>query len=333
EEDDFLSLPMFTPFSAERIGYFARLLQFDWSQYSTGREQAGLYEDEEPPPLPAPPQAVEPVQQIATSPTTAAAIEIRRLARAAIQTSPVPAAAPEPSGTLEAPVVRPEGAQVTLGEDYSIPERSDWRPGDPPQLDGIDEIELDCETNGLRWWAGDLPIGISIRRPDGRTQYLPWGHRAGGNLDEEVVKRWAQRELRGKKITNINSRFDNHFLYAWGVDLEEQDCHWEDVAHWAALLDEYRKEFGLDVLAQDFLGQAKTPVKLDKNKMAEYHAGQVAEYACQDVHLIGGLKGVMIPLMAEQNLERVRQLESDLIFPVCEMERNAAHIDRSALQE
>ena len=76
----------------------------------------------------------------------------------------------------------------------------------------------------------------------------------GGNLDEDTIKRWAQRELRGKKITGANIRADNHWIYQWGVDLEEQGNTLADVQHYAALLDEYRREFNLDVLAHDFLG-------------------------------------------------------------------------------
>jgi hypothetical protein len=101
-----------------------------------------------------------------------------------------------------------------------------WQPQAPPPLDNIHEIELDTETTGLCWWDGHLPIGIAIRLPDGRKQYLPWGH-TGGNLDENVVRRWARTELRNKHITNLNTRFDLHMLYAWGVDLECQGCSGE----------------------------------------------------------------------------------------------------------
>jgi hypothetical protein len=37
-----------------------------------------------------------------------------------------------------------------------------WRPAPLPSLDGITEIELDCETNGLRWFDGHRPIGMAI---------------------------------------------------------------------------------------------------------------------------------------------------------------------------
>lgn len=215
---------------------------------------------------------------------------------------------------------------------FSALEREDrpsvnWSPEPPPPLDGIREIELDTETNGLRWWAGDRPIGIAIRLPNNHTQYLPWGHQGGGNLDEEVVKRWAQRELIGKRITNLNTRFDVHMLREWGVDLEAQGCEVSDVGHYAALLDDHRQHFSLESVAQDYLGRGKSGQDLDKTRMADYHAGEVADYACRDVELVGQLKQVMWPKLTEEGLHRVRELEDQFIWVVCECEKNGERID------
>ncbi len=209
---------------------------------------------------------------------------------------------------------------------------NDWQPSAPLQLDNIDTLEIDTETNGLEWHKGDRPIGISICLPDGRTQYLPWGH-AGGNLDEAVVKRWAERELRGKRLTGANIRFDVHMLREWGVDLEAQGCVVSDVMHYAALLDDNRRKFNLDDLASDYLGKHKTGQNLDKTRMASYHASEVASYAETDALLVQELRKVMWPLMDEQELQTVRQLEDDVIFTVCEMEKNGAPIDRVMLKQ
>lgn len=342
-QDDFASLPMITPFTAERLDYFVKLTDFDWSQFSTADVQAILFEDDD---APRPPRQVEPPAPAASAPKPRPApaqppaqatndLAARLAARAAFQNG-APLTAHTAADTIRENAIEKIAQEparqvsVMLGDDLTPPEIHGWRPPEPPCLDGIDELELDTETTGLKWWAGDKPIGISLRAPDGRKWYLPWGHRAGGNLDEATVKRWAQRELRNKKLTNANSRFDNHMMHVWGVDLEEQGCSWEDVMHFAALLDDYRKEFGLEVLGRDFLGRGKTE-GLDKTRMAEYHASQVADYAMNDVELVGDLKKVMIPLMTAQELGKVRKLEGDVIFPVCEMERNAAHVDRKKL--
>lgn len=206
----------------------------------------------------------------------------------------------------------------------------EWRPPEPPSLDGIDCIELDCETNGLRHWDGDLPIGIAIGTPDGTYRYLPWGH-AGGNLSEETVKRWAQRELRDKQIYNLNIPFDNHNIYRWGIDLEAQGCTLSDVGHRAALLDDHRRHFDLEALAQDLLGKGKLK-NVDVTRMAEYHAGDVHDYAEQDVRLVRELRDHMDPQLDKQNLRHVCDLEDRVIYAVCEMERNATPLNVELLK-
>jgi DNA polymerase-1 len=161
----------------------------------------------------------------------------------------------------------------------------------------------------------------------GPCGYYPWGHVGGGNLDEATMKRWAQRELRGKRLVGANIRFDNHQFREWGIDLEAQGCVLEDVQHFAALLDDHRREFNLNSLGKDYLGRGKLGEDLDKTRMKFYHAGQVARYAEEDARLVGELYDVLTPRMAAEDLDRVRTLESDLIFPICEMEKNAAPLD------
>ena len=220
-----------------------------------------------------------------------------------------------------------------LDDDASRLRPNDWVPREPPTLDGIHDIQIDTETTGLRWWDGDRPIGISICLPDGTTQYLPWGHRGGGNLDEATVKRWALNELKGKRITNLNTRFDIHMLRAWGVDLEAQGNEVSDVGHYAALLDDHRQFFSLDSIMQDYLQRGKVGKELNAERMADYHAGEVAPRAEGDVRGVHDLIKVMWPLLDEQNLQRVRQLEDEVIYVVCEMEKNGSPIDQELLEK
>lgn len=219
---------------------------------------------------------------------------------------------------------------------------ADWRAPEPPCLDGMDEVFLDLETTGLRWWAGDLPIGAGIWTPDGQKRYLPWGHRGGQNLDEATVKRWAERELRGKRIVNIRTKFDLHMFRAWGVDLEAQGCTFGDVAHYAALLDDHRKMFNQADLAREMLegklippGAGKVTTshgyELDPRHFADYPAGLVAPRAESDVEIVHLLQKVMWPQMTEQGLHKVRAIEDAVIPVVVEMEHNGAPIDVETL--
>jgi DNA polymerase-1 len=210
-------------------------------------------------------------------------------------------------------------------------ESSTWTPTAPPSLDGEHDVAIDLETTGLKWWDGDRPIGISITSRRG-TQYLPFGHRGGGNLDEAVVKRWAARELRGKCLIGLNLKFDLHFMREWGIDLEAQGCTADDVAHSAALLDDHRTRFSLDRLAQDFLGEEKVGKDLDVTRMADYHAGEVAPRAEADSRQALDLFDVFTPQLAAEGLSRVKALENQVSWVVLEMEKNGCPIDQRRLE-
>lgn len=200
-----------------------------------------------------------------------------------------------------------------------------WKPENPPSLDGIHEIFLNLETTGLKWFDGDLPISCSLLAGN-KIYYLPWGHRGGGNLDEATMKRWAERELRGKHIININTRFDIHSFRSWGVNLEDQGNTVSDVSHYAALLDDHRHHMSLDSLIPDYLGEI--PMKrLDETQMASYHAGEAAPRSMYNVEAVKRLRDVMWPMLDAQDLQRVRALEDQVIYVVCEMEKNGAPID------
>lgn len=205
-----------------------------------------------------------------------------------------------------------------------------WRPEAPPELTGITDIVLNFETTGLKWFESDRPIAASICLPGGRTQYIPWGHQGGGNLDEATCKRWAERELRGKHITNINTRFDIHQGRVWGVDLEAQGNTVSDVGHYAALLDDHRFKTNLDALITEFLGGVKV-ARLDESRMVEYHAGEAAPRSEYNVLAVRQLRDLMWPMMTEQGLHKVRALEDQVIYPVCEMEKNGVRLDMERL--
>lgn len=211
---------------------------------------------------------------------------------------------------------------------------TDWTPDAMPSLSGVRTVGFDTETTGLRWWAGDRPVGIAVAF-DGRSHYVPFGHRAGGNHPEERVREWAQRELRDKHLVGLNVKFDAHMMKSWGIDLEAQGCTFGDVAHYAALLDDHRTErfrdrgrtgFSLEDIAQDYVGEGKVP-GLVGERIADYHASQVTPYARQDASLVVRILEKMEPEIAAQDLGRVVALENAIIPVTIEMERNAAPID------
>lgn len=188
----------------------------------------------------------------------------------------------------------------------------------PPDLAQFDEIELDFETEGLNFREGHKPVGVAIGTPV-RQYYVAWGHRGGGNsTDEATAQRWL-RSIRGKYIRNLSTKQDLHFGRAGGVDLRDQDNRFHDVAHSAALLDDHRKKFSLQALAEDELGESKGDV-VHASAIADLPATSVAPYAKQDVRLVRRLAEVYAPRLAAEGLERVSRLEDDLIPAVVEME-------------
>lgn len=206
---------------------------------------------------------------------------------------------------------------------------SSWRPEAPPSLEGIDVIELDCETTGLHRQK-DRPVGIALGYA-GRTQYLPFAHKGGGpQLDEAIVKRWARTELRGKHIRNHNTKFDIHLMESWGVPLREMGCTFHDTAHSEALLDDNESALDLNHLAKKRLGKQKLSV-WKSEAIADLPADAVGPYAERDVELVRLLVEHYAPLLAADELERVSHLEDDVI-PVCvEMERNGLPLDMPLL--
>src|SRR6188768_119357 len=350
------SLGNFTPFTEERLAYFRQLCKFDWKQYETLVQQHFFEAAEEHEVYTPEPVAPPPVTPVVTPPPVIAAprapVAAPRRDGASARLSAALTFDHTPSSRISEPVARPM-ATVSEADIWALPPAPavipepprgsgiqffgidpvahTWKPSEPPCLDGITEVSVNVETTGLKWYAGDRPISITVGTLDGQLkQFLPFGF-AGGNLDEDTVKRWAQRELRGKKITNANTRFDVHMLREWGVDLEEQGCEFSDVMHYAALLDEYRMEFALDVLVKDFLN-VTAPARVDESRMATYHAGDVATRAEFQVDAVAQLRATMWPLLDAESLQKVRAVEDEVIPVVCEMEKNAAHVDRLGLK-
>lgn len=210
-----------------------------------------------------------------------------------------------------------------------------WRPPEFPDLSRATVVRANYETTGLDWRGKDEAIACAVEA-GGRTWYLPWGHRGGGNIEDGRRKftEWANspQGLRGKRIENPNMKFDAHFSRKLGVDLDTLGCELSDPQHWAGLLNDHRKVFGVDTLVAELLGETPMP-RLNESMMAEYHAGQAAPRSEWGVLAIGRLKDAMWPILDLENLQAVRQLEDDVLPAVVEMEKNGAPLDVSMLTQ
>lgn len=175
-------------------------------------------------------------------------------------------------------------------------------------------------------------VGIAVCTPDHRKYYLPVGHRGGGNLDENSVKRWARASLAGRHLSILNAKYDVHVSHNWGLDLEAIDAKVHDPAFKAALLDENRRRFNLNTLSEDILGRSKSEVPGDKGDISDMAASEVGGYAEDDSELHLDLDLKQQKEIDDQDLTEVCKLEDELIYSTCAMERKGARIDRPKLE-
>lgn len=258
-------------------------------------------------------------------------------ATAAAPAPPAPAAAAwAPAAPAAPPRVQtgPSALVQFLGATPNARPDANWKPDEPPDLSSVDDIVLNFATDGLDWAKGARPVGLTVSTLDGKlTRFLPFRFRGGGNLDEEAVKRWFKEKVRDKRITGANTRFEVHMAREWGCDLEEQGCIVSDITHYAALLDDHRKRFAVDVLAADYLPTELKVERLDERDHASYSAAEAHAREHYTAQVTAKLRNVMWPLLEKEELHGVRQLEDEVIFPVCEMEKNGALIDLELLEQ
>jgi DNA polymerase-1 len=220
-----------------------------------------------------------------------------------------------------------------------VTKNTEWRPPELPDLSAYKELGYDLETTGLKWWAGDRPVGAAVAAPDGRSWYFPTGHKQGPNIDPDKFRAWARspQGLAGKTLVGANSKFDGNMSHAWGLDLESIGCRLSDIAHDAALLDDHRKEFTLESIAQDYVGSGKLKTAggdpIEITRVGEYHAGDVEAYARHDAVLVLKVRAKTMPAMADEDLLRVKELEDRVIFPVMSMERGGFPINEELLDD
>lgn len=218
------------------------------------------------------------------------------------------------------------------------PAPSDYVVPEIPELNGEKVIRLNAETTGVEWWGEDKAIGWAYFLPEsGRKGYLPIRHEQGGNLPVERVNQFLS-DIKNCQVDNTNTKFDLHIAMRDGVDLREHGNTFGDAAHFAALLDDNRRRFNLDQLSKDILGWDvsgdKIPAEITTEAEFKYlHPNRVAPYAIRNVEQVAQLIDVFMPQIEEEKLERVLNLEQQVIPAVVEMEENGTLLDMEMLHE
>lgn len=188
---------------------------------------------------------------------------------------------------------------------------------------------------------GGKIIGIAVKCDNLHT-YLPIGH-TEGNLDPLKVKGWLSEQLskdeRQPKIF-ANCLYDAGWFAAEGIKMRGP-LH--DVMFMAPLLDENRLSYSLDRLGKDYLNVGKDEKALAeagaalgikntkkdnvKAHLMRIHPDIVGIYAMQDVEVTMGLYRHFLPMIQEQQLDEVYQLEMDLVPMLIEMRMRGIRVD------
>lgn len=195
-----------------------------------------------------------------------------------------------------------------------------------PCLDGIGKLGLDTETTVEEFLFDRELVGISYYLPDGRKGYVPIKHMESENYPEEMVKEWVKRELRGKTFCVANAKHEVHTFNTWGISLEEQGNSFRDVFHRAALINEKRRKLNMDLIVEEELPHIQK-IEADHKHLYKLPAQLAAPVATQDAELAWLLDEAYEPKIQAENLGTVCQLEDDLVFSTCEMERNGSYLD------
>ena len=229
---------------------------------------------------------------------------------------------------------------------------------DLPDLHG--PITLDNETHdpllkqrGAGWsyskegQNGGKIIGIAVKA-DNFHEYLPIGH-TEGNLDPVKIKGWLSEQLtKDDKQPKIffHAQYDVGWFRAEGIKISGRI---EDVSFQAPLVDEHRMNYQLDNLGKDLLGFGKDErllaeaakklgvknTKADNIKMhlMRVHPDIVGVYGRGDVELTKALWDYYNPIIEEQELNSVYELECDLIPMLVDMRMRGVRVDVKGIEK
>tara|TARA_R110000787_G_scaffold43783_1_gene107244 strand:+ start:25077 stop:26963 length:1887 start_codon:yes stop_codon:yes gene_type:complete len=231
-----------------------------------------------------------------------------------------------------------------------FPPKAEWSaPTSFPDLTSQKEIAIDLETcdpwlmsHGPGWAfknRGHI-IGIAVAA-EGWRGYFPIAHETGGNLDEEVVRRWLQRQLDAPNAKIFhNAQYDVGWLNASGYVINGT-IH--DTMMAAPLINENEYSYSLNNVGKTYLNEEKDERLLieaadafgvnPKSEMYKLAPEYVGMYAEQDADLTYRLWQVLKKGIAEEDVGDIYKLETSLIPVLIDMRRLGVRIDVDRAQQ
>lgn len=241
---------------------------------------------------------------------------------------------------------------------------SDWRPTPVSRLPSWAEarrVSVDCETrdDGLftlgpgvrRDRATHFVAGVSFKIEDGPAHYLPVAHAGGDNLPADHVWAYLRDQARACRgdVVGANLGYDVDWLEEYRVSFEQignpepgrTHGYFRDVQVAEPLLDELQRSYSLENIAlrhglpgksEEHLRRAiETWGLRGKGELWRLPARHVGAYAEGDVELPLLILRRQERMLDEQDLWRVWDLESRVLWALVRMRRRGIRVDETRL--
>tara|TARA_R100001224_G_scaffold60227_3_gene35795 strand:+ start:12149 stop:14044 length:1896 start_codon:yes stop_codon:yes gene_type:complete len=231
-----------------------------------------------------------------------------------------------------------------------IEPETDWCPPVSfPDLTDQKEIAIDLETcdpwlktHGPGWAFKDRGyiIGIAVAT-SGWKGYFPIKHTMGPNLDEQVVRRWLQKQLDAPNAKIFhNAQYDVGWLKAEGYTINGT-IH--DTMMAAPLLNENEYSYSLNSIGKEYLGEEKDESLLieaaqawgvdPKAEMYKLSPNFVGQYAEQDADLTYRLWQILKKGIEEDDISDIYTTERKLLPVLIDMRMKGVRIDIERAQQ
>lgn len=214
-----------------------------------------------------------------------------------------------------------------------------------------DAATVDFETNKIenRPNYPPRPVGVAIRMPGGKKEYLAWGHPEGNNCSLATARQKLIDAYRCKRVIFHNGSFDLDVAYThFGLPMPRK---WDDTLYLAFLKNPYEETTALKPLSEKYLGMppdeqnklkdwilANVPeAKRKKKEWGEYiaraPAGIVGEYAIGDVDRTYRIAEKFHPEIVQRGMLEAYRRELAVTPITLEMERSGIRVDVRRIKE
>jgi len=208
-------------------------------------------------------------------------------------------------------------------------------------------VVVDFETEAIGPRPAYYPpriVGVALSYPDGREEYIAFGHPTGNNASEGAARRAVEHAFRGP-VAFHNAAFDMECAREqWGVPYPAE---WHCTMIGAFLCYPHAKRLALKPLAEALWGdppsERDTLAEWIKTNVPEAKKGStmahvckapgdlVAPYAIGDVSRTRKLYEHLYPIIVERSMERAYLRERQLLPHLVAAERAGIRVNRPLL--